>query len=153
MVAFSIELQGIQGVLDGLEKLQNRAKRVTIELQRDTALIIQSEVDQVFDSAPSGSSGGSVYGGVTWTSLTEAYMRRRPDRASGQLLRDTGELLQSLAVGGSGNILTSDADSLTFGTALPKAGGLRGKRDFLFVTDTMTELIAKRWESFIVEGR
>lgn len=153
MVAFSIELQGVQSVLDSLQKLQTRANRVTIELQRDTALIIQSEVDQVFDSAPSGSSGGSVYGGATWPSLTEAYMKRRPDRASGQLLRDTGELLQSLAVGGSGNILQADAESITFGTALPKAAGLRHKREFLFITDTMVELIANRWEEFVLEGK
>lgn len=152
MSEFSLEIQGVEKVLASLGALQARAGRVTVELSRDSALIIQSEVDSVFESSPSTTSGGTVYGGKTWASLTEAYLKQRPDRASGVLLRDQGELLNSLAVGGRGNVLTSDSDSITFGTALPKARGLQNKREFLFVTDGMTDAIARRWEQFIIEG-
>lgn len=153
MTEFSIEIQGVERVLANLAALEQRAERVTIELARDTGLIIQSEVDRVFESAPSTTSGGTVYGGKTWPSLTEAYLKRRPDRAGGQLLRDTGELLSSLTVDGKGNVLRSDSNSITFGTALPKGRGLRQKREFLFVTDGMVDAIATRWEQFIIEGK
>lgn len=152
MTDFSIEILGVQGVLDRLAGIQNRAANVTVELSRDTALIIQSEVDEVFNSAPS-SGGGTVYGGRTWVALTDAYLKQRPERQGGQILRDQGELLNSLTVGGRKNILRSDSDSITFGTALPKGRGLQNKREFLFVTDGMVDAIANRWEQFIIEGK
>jgi phage gpG-like protein len=150
---FSVEVLGVQGVLDRLAKIQGRAANVTTELLRDTGLIIQSEVDEVFNSSPGTESGGTVQGGRTWPALTDAYLKQRPDRRGGQILRDTGELLGSLTVGGKRNILTANSDTLTFGTALPKGRGLQKKREFLFVTDSMTSAIANRWEQFIVEGR
>lgn len=106
-------------------------------------MIVQSEVDEVFNSAPGVRSSGSVYNGETWDELTEAYLKARPIREGGQQLRDTGELLQSLQVGGGGNVLTSDSDSITFGSNLPKARGLQNKRPFLVATETMAELVAK----------
>lgn len=159
MVAFSIAIDGIDGVIKALGGISRRRQNLTKALQRDTGLIIQSEVDQIFDSAP-GSGGGTVYGGETWVGLSAAYMKRRPDRASGQILRDTGELLQSLSVGGAGNILQSSQGEIVFGSSLPKAAGHNNgipgrlpQRKFLFITEGMVTAVAKRWEIYLLEGK
>jgi hypothetical protein len=150
---FTIEVAGIEAALATIAKLQQRAQGVTVDLARDTGLIIQAEVDEVVNTAPAGATGGSVYGGKTWAALTDAYLQRRPDRATGQIYRDTGELLNSLSLGGKGNLLQADSDQLTFGSALPKAGRLQQLREYLFITDSMVNAIAARWELYVREGR
>lgn len=148
----SITVAGIEAVLAELAAVQQRTGNVTTDLARDTGLIIQAEVDQVFESAPPTESGGTVYGGKTWAKLTDLYLARNPKRIGGQIYRDSGELLGSLAVGGEGNILQADGDSLTFGSALPKAAGLQDQREFLFPTDAMEENIARLWENYVAQG-
>jgi phage gpG-like protein len=148
MSEISLKITGIEQALAQLSRLQQRAATVTTALARDTGLVIQGEVDEIFNSAP-GSGGGSVAEGVTWPALTEAYLKRRPDRRSGQILRDTGELLNSLTVGGAGNILQVDADSLTFGSALPKSGRLNRDRQYLFITNSMTAAVTRLWEKHV----
>lgn len=153
MAAFEIDFAGIEQALAAIAQVQQRAGSVGNAVLRDTGLIIQSEVDQVFATSPSTTSGGTVYGGEVWDRLTDAYLKRRRDRVGGQILRDTGELLNSLAVGGGGNILQSGGNTVTFGSALPKARGLQRDRPFLFATDTMARIVAKRWELYVTEGR
>jgi phage gpG-like protein len=149
----NIEVQGIEGVLTELAQLQNRSARVTTALARDTGLVIQAEVDEVFDTAPDTVTGGNVYGGKNWKALSNAYLKRRPERVGGQIYRDSGELLQSLTVGGAGNLLQSNSDTVTFGTALPKAGRLQKDRNFLFATPAMVEAVARLWEDYIAKGK
>lgn len=149
---FDIQIEGVAEALGDLEAIQGRIKSVVPDLARDTALIVQGEVDEIFNSAPSTTSGGSVYGGKTWSRLTDAYLAQRPDRIDGQIYRDTGALLNSLSLGEEGNIFDSDGSSVTFGTSLPKAGPLNKQREFLFPTDAMVESIAALWKHYIVTG-
>jgi phage gpG-like protein len=158
MVAFSIAVTGAPQVAEALSGIISRRDAIPTALLRDTGLIIQSEVDQIFDSAP-GAGGGAVYGGEAWVGLSAAYLKRRPNRASGQILRDTGELLQSLSVGGSGNILQGSQNQIVFGTSLPKAAehqnGIPGRlpsRKFLFITAGMAAAVQERWTQFVLEG-
>jgi hypothetical protein len=65
---------------------------------------MEADVDERFNSAPSTTSGGPVYGGATWVALSESTLKGNPRRRSGKLLRDTGELLQSFT--SSGQIFT-----------------------------------------------
>ncbi len=63
-------------------------------------VIVLQDVDQRFNTAPRGNSGGTVHGGETWAPLSDGYIKKRPERERGQLLRDTGELQQSFTSNG-----------------------------------------------------
>lgn len=106
-------------------------------------LLMQEDVDLRFQSSPSTTTGGQVYGGVTWQPLSESYLRSRPDRVGGQILRDTGELLQSMTVEGHPyRISTATPDEIVFGTALAKAQKLQRSRPFLFWHTILVEKVA-----------
>lgn len=119
-------------------------------LARDTALIIQSDVDERFDTAPSTTSGGTVYGGRQWAELTPAYLKANPRRQGGKLLNDTGELLQSFTAGGAGNIFNSTAQAIEFGSGLAKAAGLQEKRPMLFAHPELIEQVTELWTAYFL---
>ena len=96
-------------------------------------LLIQQDVDLRFQTSPSTEIGGEVFGGEYWEALSEEYLLIRSDRLGGQILRDTGELLQSMtAAGNPYEIFAVTENELVFGTALAKASKLQVKRPFLF---------------------
>ena len=118
------------------------------ELATDLYLVAQADVDERFNRAPAVRSGGVVYGGEVWPALSEPYLKANPRREGGQILRDEGELLNSFQVGDAFNTAEVTADTLTFGSALPKARGLQEKRPMLFIhdelADTVLNVIAER---------
>lgn len=83
--------------------------------------VVLADVDQRFASAPR-SGGGAVYGGINWPGLSESYLLANPRREGGQLLRDTGELLNSFTSAGA--VFDRGRGELAVGTSLPKARGL-----------------------------
>lgn len=106
-------------------------------------LILQEDVDLRFQNAPRTMTGGKVYGGGEWRELSEAYLKQKPYRRDGQLLRDTGELLQSLTIEGHPyNIFEATDSSIVFGTALEKGERLNRDRPFLFWHSILLEKIA-----------
>jgi phosphatidylserine decarboxylase len=145
-------ISGLTEIKQLLEQMNTRANRVVLDTQNESGRVIQNEVAKVFQSSPSTTSGGTVYGGKTWKSLSEAYLKQRPDRASGQIYIDTGALLRSLQVGGSGTVLVALPDSIEFGTDLVKAAPLQKAREFLFETEPMARELGALWSGYIVEG-
>ena len=107
--------------------------------------VLVADVDERFNSSPRVRSGGVVYGGVTWPALSDRYLAANPRREGGQILRDTGELLNSFT--GEGAIYNVGKNEIEFGTALPKARGLQRKRPMLFIHGELLEVI----ESVLVE--
>ena len=106
-------------------------------------LLLQEDVDLRFQNSPSTNTGGEVYGGAYWRELSEAYRRQKPYRRDGQLLRDTGELLQSMTVVGHPyNIFSTTESEIVFGTALIKARKLNRGRPFIFWHPILTEKVA-----------
>lgn len=106
-------------------------------------LVLQEDVDLRFANAPSTNTGGEVYGGAYWSELSETYLRQKPYRRDGQLLRDTGELLQSMTVDGHPyNIFSTTESSIVFGTALVKARKLNRDRLFIFWHPILVEKVA-----------
>lgn len=114
--------------------------------------LVVADVDRRFDSAPRAESGGQVYGGVTWPALSQVYLARNPIRAGGQILRDTGELQQSIT--GSGKVFKTGNNEVVIGTALPKARGLhfgmfwgrlipRLARPILFIWDGFADQVVE----------
>jgi hypothetical protein len=128
----TLQLSGLKEALANLRKMGDRASDVS-PIARDIFLTVQSDVDERFASAPDTGSGGIVWGGATWPHLSESYLNRNPRRVGGQILRDTGELAQSYAIGGAGNVAIARPDMITFGSALPKARGLANKRPQIFI--------------------
>lgn len=63
-------------------------------------IVMEADVDERFDSAPSTTAGGAVYGGAMWVPLAESTLMANPKRTGGKLLQDTGELRQSFTSGG-----------------------------------------------------
>ncbi len=107
-------------------------------------LILQADVDYRFLHAPATESGGEVYGGEKWEALSDAYLVARPERRGGQILRDTGELMQSLTASGSPyQVFSVTRTDFVFGTALAKAAPLQKKRPFLFWHPQLIEEVAK----------
>ena len=106
-------------------------------------LLIQEDVDTRFANAPLTEVGGEVLGGVQWRSLSEAYLAQNPRRYGGQILRDTGELQQSLTAEGHPYGVFEVTDSeIVFGTALTKASRLQRDRPFIFWHPILLEKIA-----------
>ena len=149
---FDIQITGLTEALqlfDGIKQRSGDLRPVGTTI----GLLIQSDVDERFNSAPGTESGGSVYGGLSWAALSEAYLKSRPDRRGGQILRDTGELLSSFTIGGRGNVFRPDSNSVTFGSALPKARGLNKKRPMLAVHPPLVDAVARAILAYIAEGK
>jgi hypothetical protein len=113
-------------------------------------LILQADVDLRFMSSPGTETGGQVYGGEYWEPLSNAYLVARPNRRGGQILRDTGELMQSMTAAGSPNGIWSITNNqLVFGTALFKAQPLQKKRPFLFWHPQLLQKVAEYLADYI----
>lgn len=124
-----------------LAEIEIKASDIRGEAANGIRLIMQQDVDIRFESSPPTESGGIVYGGVEWSSLSEAYMMNNPRRYGGQVLRDTGELQQSFTNEGSPYQIFDVGESfLVFGSALGKASRLQKRRPIVF---WHTELIEK----------
>lgn len=123
----TLKIQGLKEAIAHLSELAGRAQNVA-PIARDIFLLCQADVDQRFNAAPRTETGGQTYGGVYWAPLSEKYINRNPRRRGGQLLRDSGELMQSYGIGGTGNVAIARPDQIVFGSNLPKAGWLANRK-------------------------
>jgi len=146
-----IDFSQLANILSELDKVSDRAADLK-PVARLVGLVISSYTDEVFNSAPSTQSGGTVFNGEVWEKLKESTLKaKKGRRRNGKILRDTGALLNSLQVGGSSNFFQSGNDFIEFGTNLPQ-GFNNNKRAFLKHTDDLTELVAKGLENYILMG-
>lgn len=83
--------------------------------------VAANDFKQRFDSSPRVRSSAEVYGGVTWSRLSERYLKSNPRRLSGVQLVDTGLLRRSFTRLGQGNITTESATEVRFGSTLERA--------------------------------
>ncbi|NJM56243.1 MAG: hypothetical protein HC857_00575 [Synechococcales cyanobacterium RU_4_20] len=132
MSGIQVEIHGLAEALQTMEGMQAKLKDLR-PIARDLFLVVQADVDRRFAGSPSTEVGGTVLGGEDWAPLQERYLKYNPRRRGGQILRDTGELLNSLSIGSPGNVNEVREDELIFGTNLPKAGRLQEDRPFLFM--------------------
>lgn len=141
-ISFEIDTKELQKVTDRLHNIKLRAEDIK-EASPAIRLLMQQDADLRFQSAPAVETGGEVYGGVQWRELSESYLAANPRRVGGQILRDTGELQQSLTVEGSPYGIFEATDSeIVFGTALVKAGKLQRDRAFLFWHPILLEKVS-----------
>ncbi len=147
MASTTIEISE-EGLAEAIASLHTLATPIDFtDLATDLALVAQADVDERFNRAPAVRSGGVVYGGESWPALSDRYLEANPRREGGQILRDTGELLNSFQVGDSYNTSAATSNTVTFGSSLPKARGLQERRPMLFIhgelADTVLNVIAE----------
>lgn len=161
----TIDFSAIDNILSEFGAIKDRAADLK-PVAGTVALVISSYTDQVFDSAPPTTVGGTVFNGERWEPLSLKYRAARNregkksrSRDNGFLLRDTGALLNSLQSNSTSvfsprsaaNFFAAGNDSIEFGTNLPQ--GFNNKtRPFLAHTDSLTELVAKAIENYILTG-
>ena len=146
-----IDFSQLSNILDDLQKVGDRAADLK-PAARLVVLVISSYTDEVFNSAPSTESGGTVFNNEEWKRLKPATLKAKNGRRrNGKILRDTGALLNSLQVGGASNFSASGNDFIEFGTNLPQ-GFNNNSRAFLKHTDDLSELVAKALENYIITG-
>lgn len=132
MASVTVQLNGIEAAIAVVDEFQERITDMRPVAQNIFATI-QADVDSRFDASPPTESGGTVRGGEFWDALSEPYLQANPRRYGGQILRDTGELLQSFGVGAPFNSAIARPDEIIFGSSLPKARGLQEKRPMIFI--------------------
>lgn len=147
----NIDVGQLTATIGTLDQIQERASNLR-PLAPVVGLICQADVDRRFDSSPNVRSGGTVYGGVQWERLSEAYLKSNPRREGGQVLRDTGELAQSFLVGQRGNTLKGDRNTITFGSRLKKARYNQRRRPMLFVHPALVQQVARAIELYLSKG-
>lgn len=165
-VQINLEFTDVEKSLDLIESRMHDLSPVA----PDIAIAIQADVDNRFSRAPKAEQGGPVPGGVYWAPLSEAYLLARDKykapgrsgiipRRGGRILRDEGELLNSLqGTDHPNNIFEEFPDSVQFGTNLPQAvhNTLSKKpRPFLFIPNdgSLTQVVANIWQQWILEGK
>ena len=162
----SIDFSAIDNIISELQGISDRASDLK-PVASLVALVISSYTDDVFKSAPKTRDGGIVFNGESWEPLTEKYLKARrklkkksKNRDNGYILRDTGALLNSLlsrseskfyAKNTSTNAFEYGSDFIEFGTNLPQ-GYNNNKRPFLAHTDSLSELVEKVIENYILTG-
>jgi phage gpG-like protein len=152
-----IDFSQLSNILSELQATGKRASDLK-PIARTVGLVISSYTDEVFRSSPNTTVGGTVFNGEYWEPLSLEYRAARNrfkkksiSRDNGQLLLDTGKLLQSLQVGSANNFFASGKDFIEFGTNLPQ-GFNNVSRTFLAPTDSLTELVARAMENYIITG-
>ena len=148
-----IDFSQLSNILSELQATGKRASDLK-PVARTVGLVISEYTDEVFNSAPrtESESGGTASNGFAWDRLKESTLNANNGRRRiGQILRDTGALLNSLQVGSPSNFFASGNDFIEFGTNLPQ-GFNNNTRPFLAPTDSLTELVAKAMENYIITG-
>lgn len=139
-----IDFSDLAEAVERLEGIAIRAEDIRGDAANGIRLLIQQDVDYRFETAPGTETGGIAYGGAEWRSLSEAYMIANPRRYGGQILRNTGELQQSLTTEGSPYNISEVGESyLVFGSALAKAGRLNRSRPFIYWHPALLEKVAE----------
>lgn len=144
-----VDYKDLKKASQSLRDIQLRAEDIS-GAGKGIRLILQSDVDERFMSAPATETGGQVYGGQYWEALSNTYLVSRSDRRNGQILRDTGELMQSMTSSGSPyGIWAITTSEFVFGTALAKAQKLQRIRPFLFWHPQLLQKVAEYLANYI----
>ena len=147
----TIQASQLDSILNDLGEFKSRASNLK-PVALNVALAIAAYTDNVFDNAPSTTSGGTAVNGFEWKPLTLKYRKaRKGKRDNGLLLRDTGALLLSLQPNGLGNYFESGNNFVEYGSVLPQAAN-NTTRTFLAPTEALTEQVASVFQEYILNG-
>lgn len=155
----TIDFSAIDNILTEFQGISDRASDLK-PVAGLVALVISSYTDDVFANAPRTESGGTAFNGFVWDRLSEPTLNAENGRRrNGQIMRKTGALLNSLQSNSTttfsprsaANFFQAGSDRIEFGTNLPQ-GFNNNKRPFLAHTDSLSELVEKAIENYILTG-
>jgi phage gpG-like protein len=146
------EISGLKKQVKQLQAIATRTSDLTGVASKLYA-IAQKDFTQRFQSSPSVKSSAEVYGGARWQRLSEAYLKRNPNRQGGKQLIDTGELRRSFLRGKPGNIARVVGGTVEFGSSLQKAVWLDKKRPLVVEHEELAKLAGDAIETYISTGK
>jgi hypothetical protein len=111
---------------------------------------MSEDVRKRFQSSPSTTQGGQVYGGVEWRELSDSYLRSRPDRLTGKVLIDSGQLMNSFQVN-SPNLIAkfNNQFSFEFGSKVEYLTKLQPTWPVIFISQPLADELAEEWIKFL----
>jgi hypothetical protein len=120
------------GLMEAQRKIQSVVTRASNLAPIAPAVYeaVQKDVAQRFASSPGVGATATVYGGVEWQALSEAYIKSAK-REGGTQLKITGDLERQFQKGEPGNVAEATANSITFGAESAKAKGVDSRRQLL----------------------
>ena len=147
----TIQASQLNSILNDLGQFKSRASNLK-PVALNVALVIAAYTENVFDNAPSTTTGGTAANGFDWKPLSAKYLKaKKGKRSRGLLLRDTGALLTSLQPNGLGNFFKSGNNFIEYGSILPQAAN-NNTRTFLAPTEALTEQVADVFQAYILNG-
>lgn len=144
--------------LDNLQKYftemyeKSQGKRDFTKLNARLREIVAQDVTKRFDSSPPTVSGGVVYGGETWHSLTDYTLKTNPHRVQGKIYIDTQNLKNSFSKS-SANLQTeiNRSGEFTFTNTIPYFQKLQKLRPIIFLHDILMGEIAETYTKWLLE--
>lgn len=113
--------------------------------------VFAEDIQKRFLSSPSTTTGGKVYGDVTWRALSDSYLARRPDRLKGQVLIDTQRLKNSFVIGSSEMISElSNQNLYKFGTRVDYAAKLQKTWPIVFLHKELLDKITNTFVEWLL---
>jgi hypothetical protein len=159
-LSFSISSTDLAKLQKYLEKMQSKVNltdpKVRDSLKEKLEKIMFEDLKKRFASSPSTTVGGIVYGNEEWSSLSDYYLSKRPDRAGGQIYKDTLDLNNSLVAMTSDTISEfkqkgSQEVTYIFGTKIKYAEKLQEMRPIVFLHEELIEELVEAYKEFIIE--
>lgn len=147
---FDIQITGLNEARQQVQAIATRAGNLAPAANAVYAAV-QEDVRQRFASAPGVRASASVYGGVTWEQLTEAYIKSAK-REGGTQLKITGDLERQFQKGQANNVAEADSNSITFGAESGKAKGLNAKRQLLPVHPELVQDVNQILAAYVTTG-
>lgn len=142
--------------LDAIAKLFDEMGDRTTDLSpigRDLADIMRDDLRKRFASAPATEIGGEVYGGVTWSRLTDASFFINPARRGRNIGIDTGSLQRQVTIDGSGNLYTVNGSNFSFELTSEKAQSFQEKRPLVFWYLELLRRVNDRIIEFVIRNQ
>ena len=152
--SFEIKESDLEAISDFVKTLEERASLSTDEAKEALKEVFQvvmfEDLRKRFASSPSAITGGEVYGGETWGSLSEWYLSKNPERVGGQIYIDT-HALQSSLVGMTSNTISEFEGDNTyqFGSRLKYAEKLQEMRPIVFMHPQLARELVEAYEKFL----
>lgn len=154
ILSLKITTKELATLTNVLQELDNKIKLKDISFR--TALkdgftrILSEDVRKRFMSSPSTTQGGQVYGDVRWRELSDSYLRSRPDRLTGKVLIDSGQLMNSFQVNSPQLIARFDNQfQFQFGTKVEYAAKLQPTWPIVFMHQELKDELAEEWLKFL----
>jgi len=147
---FDLRISGLEEVRQTIASVTQRANNLN-PIADAVYDAVQGDVAQRFASAPGVRGSGTVYGGVEWPALTDAYIKAAK-REGGKQLRITGNLESQFQRGGPGNVAEATGASITFGAEGGKAKGVQSKRAIIVAHPELIQEVGDLLAGYVAGG-